>query len=848
MRRVPAVAIAIIVLVVLPCLASEPGQARSLTLEDRAAAKRVRGEDRSRDDLDLLVGTPEGAAPNGDATLWIQMASSGPSPRRAHALAYDSARGVTVLYGGFSDAIPEDPFLGDTWEWNGATWTQRPVGGPGGRSLHVMAYDSARHRVVLFGGETRYGWGVNETWEWGGTTWTLQSVLGPGFRTGHAMAYDSVRECIVLFGGTNGSTRLSDTWEWDGATWTQRAIAGPAPRSRTAMAYDSARGRLVLFGGYGDSGPLGDTWEWDGTVWTQRSTSGPSAGGGHAMAYDDARGVTVLYGGYVGSYLGDTWEWDGTTWNKRPIAGPAPRDPFEVAYDLVRGRLVLFGGWDGSSNLGDTWEYSRCSPSYRDLDGDGFGTPEDSSILCPAPPGYVANATDCNDSNAHAYPGAPEICDGADNQCPGDSGSGSIDEGFELGVPCAAGTGACARSGVTVCTADGAGTVCDATPGAPATFYRDQDEDGYGDPATTIVQCSAPAGYVSAGGDCNDADPQAHPGITETCDGTDSNCNGMLDDGCDGFCDSPGPVAPDTVVLLQYSQKAHWSAVWTGTDLGIAYLDNYFGSWDVWFARVDGSGHLVANSRVTTEYYGFESYPTIAWTGSEFGIAWRDERNSTPYNNQEIYFTRVDANGARLAPDIRVTDSQGDSTFPTIVWNGTEYGLAWEDNREGGAKVYFVALDQQGAKRFPERAVTDRVIEGQLRLLWNGTHYALAWWDWYPDSDYEIYFGRLDRDGIRIGNFVRVTNSPGESGGPFLVWNGSGYGIAWYDERVSPANQEIFLLDLGQTEPSSGKISESPTLRPTNTRPFSCGREASTLWLGVTRGTPRSTPIIPTCT
>ena len=71
------------------------------------------------------------------------------------------------------------------------------------------------------------------------------------------MAYDSARGRVVLFGGDDGNYD-DETWEWDGSVWTQRIIAGPSPRYFHAMAYDSGRARLVLFGGR----DLGDTWEY----------------------------------------------------------------------------------------------------------------------------------------------------------------------------------------------------------------------------------------------------------------------------------------------------------------------------------------------------------------------------------------------------------------------------------------------------------------------------------------------------------------------------------------------------------------------------------------------------------
>jgi len=173
----------------------------------------------------------------------------GRSPDNGHAMAYDSARGVTVLFGGYDGAND-----GETWEWNGATWTLRATSGPSPRFEHSLAYDSARGVTVLFGGfNSSSGSNFGDTWEWDGTTWTLRATGGPSPRAGHALAYDSARGVTVLFGGNEdpiGPFVLNgETWEWDGATWTLRATSGPSPRTDHALAYDSARGVSVLFGG-----------------------------------------------------------------------------------------------------------------------------------------------------------------------------------------------------------------------------------------------------------------------------------------------------------------------------------------------------------------------------------------------------------------------------------------------------------------------------------------------------------------------------------------------------------------------------------------------------------------------
>jgi hypothetical protein len=62
-------------------------------------------------------------------------------------------------------------------------------------------------------------------------------------------------------------------------------------------------------------------------------------------------------------------------------------------------------------------------------------------------------------------------------------------------------------------------------------YYLDTDNDGYGDDATGVEQCTQPPNTILIGGDCNDANNAVYPGATEICDGLDNNCNGQEDEG-----------------------------------------------------------------------------------------------------------------------------------------------------------------------------------------------------------------------------------------------------------------------------------------------------------------------------
>src|SRR5215471_5263395 len=91
--------------------------------------------------------------------------------RWGHALAFDMVRGRTVLFGG--RVVTTE--LADTWEWDGASWTQRsPAHTPPARNFHALAHDLARARTVLFGGANAAGAALADTWEWDGADWKQQ--------------------------------------------------------------------------------------------------------------------------------------------------------------------------------------------------------------------------------------------------------------------------------------------------------------------------------------------------------------------------------------------------------------------------------------------------------------------------------------------------------------------------------------------------------------------------------------------------------------------------------------------------------------------------------------------------
>jgi hypothetical protein len=113
---------------------------------------------------------------------------------------------------------------------------------------------------------------------------------------------------------------------------------------------------------------------------------------------------------------------------------------FACAYNL-QGDHAVAGYTHGSiggpqAGLGDAWaaQIDCVYDCFVDADGDGFGAGPGSIATAPCGAGWALNADDCDDTASSVYPGAPELCDGLDNDC-----DGVIDDGF-ISTYCTAGT------------------------------------------------------------------------------------------------------------------------------------------------------------------------------------------------------------------------------------------------------------------------------------------------------------------------------------------------------------------------------------------------------------------------
>ena len=308
------------------------------------------------------------------------------TPRQNSQAAYDAANGTVVLFGGWVDS--SHSYLGDTWTWDGTSWTQQtPPVSPLARSNAMMAYDPDTRTVVLFGGvgaATLF----QDTWSWNGVTWTPMSpAASPPALQDAGMTYDPIHHQVVLFGGQDSggvsdpycdsqSSRCNGTWTWDGTTWTEHTPATvPCVRDQGLLAFDPVTQKVLLFGGFhddpyaacptGSHNYLNDTWTWDGATWTQLTPSqSPVYTSSGGMALDPAHNRVALVGAITQNNTNDVFEWTGTTWTQlQERQAPPATEWMPVVADLAHNWLLQITGnnYTTSMDVSDTWGWDGAT-------------------------------------------------------------------------------------------------------------------------------------------------------------------------------------------------------------------------------------------------------------------------------------------------------------------------------------------------------------------------------------------------------------------------------------------------------------------------------------------------------
>ncbi len=249
--------------------------------------------------------------------------SNVPGIRDRHGVGWYGKSGRLVVFGGTQSSLSNPPVFNDLHVYDPATtsWSTPTITGsrPAARADMVFEYIPHLEKFILFGGTgapsgalPRYNdvWTLSLDVAANTATWTPLTPTGtaPPIRGASCWAWDSDRHRLIIFAGeSDDGVNVGGTFQYDldGNAWFTDSPAAPVPSDRAycQMSWDPVSKRAVLFGGLRNETSLGDTWTYDpvAKVWTQYPSAQKPASLGNlaltTMTWSDALGAHLFFGG-----------------------------------------------------------------------------------------------------------------------------------------------------------------------------------------------------------------------------------------------------------------------------------------------------------------------------------------------------------------------------------------------------------------------------------------------------------------------------------------------------------------------------------------------------------------------
>jgi hypothetical protein len=460
-------------------------------------------------------------------------------------------------------------------------------------------------------------------------------------------------------------------------------------------------------------------------------------------------------------------------------------------------------------------------------------------------PLLIAVVSGCGARSALEIP-EPKPDVGVDTTPPPDCVKNEDCEGFEdKCAPVACSKGKCIAGPKVVCDDKDPCTEdsCEPTTGKCSSRALTLDLDGDGHKGPLPGHKAGDPG--SCGDDCDDRSDKAFPGNKEVCDGVDNDCNGVVDDDMiylpvdptkDAVQISEAAMAPAGPAGLAFTSGGGESylacyngregtktrvfgalldpngkktlesrvtnvtvdamegrVVWTGGFYGVAWSDRRDGSWEIYFNRLNKKMEKLGGDLKLSEHETWSINLAMQWTGTEFALAWQDQRDLDP--DFGIYGQRVDVDGKPIGGNVKLTDGQGGS--PELAVGTGSIALAYTETIGRKHDVRVGIYSRELKELVPSFAITTKTVSGAFPvIIWNNDRYVVAFYD--PDSTVHAVWGAtFDESGKILTPLTKITDSPKFSRYPSILPLGDRVILVWSDTKDSAGGYELYskMLD-----------------------------------------------------
>jgi hypothetical protein len=384
---------------------------------------------------------------------------------------------------------------------------------------------------------------------------------------------------------------------------------------------------------------------------------------------------------------------------------------------------------DGNVCTADICEPATGNCTYpsrvSDNDGDGYlgalpGTQ-------PGTPGSCGD--DCNDNNANVHPGAPEICDGIDNNC-----DGNIDEGINqyspIGTPTRISDGSFVMGGASGLAFNG--------NIFGVTWTGEQSDQRY-------------QGYFSS--------YNRYGTVQSTTTNTSQTSN-------DSF---GGPL------------------VWNGSAFATAWEVRAEKGYDIFFNQLDVNGKKLGPDVRISAGAGFSIQPTLLWDGINYWVAWSDDNASDLFR---IFGRKVAPDGSFVGDGQALTDLTADARSPILLRSPTTFLLVYLSATNQRLSAVSLANDMtpNSAAVYLSDSGADNYTAD-----WVGDRFVVAWSIERETVGSAIWAATMDTAGNITQAAQPITSGANFSRSPNIASLGDRFALAWADDRVSYGHYGIRL-------------------------------------------------------
>jgi hypothetical protein len=250
---------------------------------------------------------------------------------------------------------------------------------------------------------------------------------------------------------------------------------------------------------------------------------------------------------------------------------------------------------------------------------------------------------------------------------------------------------------------------------------------------------------------------------------------------------------PAGLLLSASANNQHGASVASnGTGSLVVWTDDRHGTGDIYAVRLSAGGAVLDPAGLLLSSRPVSAHDaSVASNGSGYLVAWtEDSAGFTTY--QDIYATRVSADGAILDPaSLALSTAPGDQFGPSVGSDGTGYLVAWQDFRTGNlTDIYATRVGADGTVHDPAGLPVSTAPrrESQPSVASNGSGYLVAWTD-ERGGNRDIYAARVSAAGVvQDSSGLVVSAEASHEDRPSVASNGSAYLVAWTDFRGGGAS------------------------------------------------------------